>query len=86
MAETFCKGTGQGGLSSPCIINLFYRDLVSGQSAMECGIVIAHTLNVFCYADDLLLSSLIVTGLQKLIDYMQMTILRHMVCVSTKVK
>ena len=72
------KGTMQGSLSSPFMFNLFYKEMVSNLSAMECGIVIANsTFNAFCYADDLLLVSLTKTGLQKLINYANDYITSH---------
>jgi len=49
-----CKGTRQGGLSSPLVFNLFYRDLVNMLSETPGGICInGLSFNVFCYADDL---------------------------------
>ena len=60
------------------MFNLFYKEIVSNLSAMECGIVIANsTFNAFCYADDLLLVSLTKTGLQKLINYANDYITSH---------
>ncbi len=66
---TICKGTRQGGLSSPFLFNLLYQDMVSILSDMNAGISVNNVAyNTFCYADDLLLCSVTVTGLQKLID------------------
>ena len=64
------RGTRQGGLTSPLIFNAFYQDLVQKlQNNNQHGIVInGITYNVFAYADDLLLASTTVTGLQSLID------------------
>lgn len=62
------QGTRQGGLSSPFLFNLFYQNLIDDLNEMSCGITIDDmNYNVFCYADDILLASLSVTGLQKLI-------------------
>ena len=62
-------GTRQGGLSSPLLFNIFYQDLIDRLSTQHCGISInKESFNVFCYADDLILTSLTVTGLQSLID------------------
>ena len=64
-----CKGTRQGGLTSTFLFNLFYKELVDTLSTQAGGITVGNTrYNVFCYADDLLLASLTVSGLQKLID------------------
>ena len=72
------KGTRQGGLSSPFIFNIFYKDLIDGLNNMDCGIVINNNkYNVFCYADDLFLTSLTVTGLQQLIDFSNNYIQSH---------
>ena len=63
------KGTRQGGLSSPFLFNIFYKDLISSLSDATGGIMINGSMyNVFCYADDILLTSLTPTGLQRLID------------------
>ena len=63
-----CKGTRQGGLSSPFIFILFYQDLINELSSSADGIKIKNvSYNVFCYADDILLASLTVTGLQSMI-------------------
>ncbi len=64
------KGTRQGGLSSPFLFNVFYQNMINGISELTGGIRIGTTsYNVFCYADDILLTSLTVTGLQAMIDY-----------------
>ena len=64
-----CKGTRQGGLSSPFLFNLFYKDLVDILSQHEGGVTIGNIrYNIVCYADDLLLLSSTITGLQKLIE------------------
>ena len=71
-------GTRQGGLSSPFLFNLFYQDLVNSLSNMKCGISInCATYNVFCYADDLLLTSTTVSGLQMLINHANSYIMSH---------
>ena len=63
------KGTRQGGLSSPFLFNLFYQDRINELSECTGGIIInKQSFNVFCYADDLMLASLTVTGLQTMID------------------
>jgi hypothetical protein len=73
-----CKGTRQGGLTSRLLFNIFYSDLVNELCNMEGGISIKnHNYNVFCYADDLLLTSTTVTGLQRLIDYSNEYITSH---------
>ena len=63
-----CIGTRQGVISSPFLFNIFYQDLVEKLSKCSGGILINNdTYNVFCYADDLILTSLSVSGLQELI-------------------
>jgi len=63
------RGTRQGGLTSPFIFNLVYQDLIEKLNSTPCGINIGDSsFNVFCYADDILLASTTVTGLQELID------------------
>ena len=63
------RGTKQGGLSSPMVFNIVYQGLVETLNAQVCGVTIGKEhYNVFSYADDLLLCSLTITGLQKLID------------------
>ena len=72
------RGTRQGGLSSPFIFNLLYQDLVDILSNMNCGILInGVTYNLCCYADDLLLCSLSVSGLQTLINEANQYITQH---------
>ena len=64
-----CRGTRQGGLSSPFLFNIFYKDLIHLLRESKCGITIdGSTYNVYCYADDILLSSTTPSGLQRLID------------------
>ena len=59
------KGTKQGGLTSPYLFNIFYRELIEVLSKSNTGIIIENKkYNVFCYADDILLSSTTITGLQ----------------------
>ena len=72
------KGTRQGGLSSPFIFNILYQDMVKSLADMNCGIRIGTaTYNVCCYADDVLLSSLTMSGLQRLIDFANSYIVQH---------
>ena len=71
-------GTKEGGLFCPFLFNQFYEKLVSDLNSEECGISIGQNhFNVFCYADDLLLCSLTVSGLQKLINIANKYILEH---------
>ena len=73
-----CVGTRQGGLSSPFLFNMFYQDLVNELSNCAGGILINNeSYNVFCYADDLILTSLSVTGLQTLINTASKYIVSH---------
>lgn len=63
------RGTRQGGLSSPFLFNVFYKTLIQALDDERCGVTIGgHRFNVFCYADDVLLASTTVTGLQTLIN------------------
>ena len=63
------RGTRQGGLTSTLLFNLFYQDLVTELQSCNSGVIIgSEKYNTYCYADDLLLSSTTVTGLQKLIN------------------
>lgn len=72
------RGTRQGGLTSPLLFNLFYRDLINQLRTERCGIIINDsTYNVFCYADDLLLSSTTPSGLQRLINVASNYIVQH---------
>ena len=51
------------------IFNVFYEDLIDNISHSDRGISLrGETYNVFCYADDLLITSTTVSGLQSLID------------------
>ena len=71
-------GTRQGGISSPLLFNIFYQELVDALSKCPGGISINNdSFNVFCYADDLILTSLSVTGLQELIDTASSYIIAH---------
>ena len=71
-------GTRQGGLSSPFLFNLFYQDLISLLSNCSGGIRIQNdTYNVYCYADDLIIASLSVTGLQDMIHAATSYIVDH---------
>lgn len=64
------RGTRQGGLTSPLLFNMFYKELIIRLDAKDCGINIKGiSYNVFCYADDILLASTTPTGLQSLIDH-----------------
>ena len=63
------KGTRQGGLTSPFLFNVFYKEFVDILSAHSGGISIYNKqFNLFCYADNLLIVSLTVTGLQYMIN------------------
>ena len=65
----FEQGTWQGGLTSPFLFNVFYKELIDALNGSECGICIdGQTYNAFCYADDVLLASTTPSGLQSLID------------------
>ena len=58
-----------GGLTSPLLFNILYKDLVNELQNCDSGICIGSVkYNIYCYADDLLLSSTTVTGLQHLIN------------------
>ena len=67
-------GTRQGGLSSPFLCNIFYHDLISilsncGIIRLSLGGITIHneSHNVFCYADDLIIPSLSISGLQDML-------------------
>ena len=71
-------GTQQGGLSSPYLFNLFYQEVIDSLSKWTGGIQIGeNSYNVFCYADDAVLTSLGVTGLQDLINSAKSFIVSH---------
>jgi len=71
-------GTRQGGLSSPFLFNLFDQQLINILNCTVGGILINDVpYNVFCYADDLILTSTSVTGLQKLINCANDYIVSH---------
>ena len=62
-------GTKQGGLCSTFIFNLFYQNLVDTLQKAKCGVRIgSNNYNCFCNADDILVCSTTVTGLQYLIN------------------
>ena len=63
------KGTTQGGLTSTFLFNVFFKDLIDILSNHEGGINIGgKRFNIFCYADDILIISTTVIGLQKMLD------------------
>ena len=71
-------GTRQGGLSSPFLFNLFYEGMIHGISNMTCGMRIQDkTFNVYCYADDLLVTSATVVGLQEILNYANKYVKSH---------
>ena len=73
-----CKGTRQGGLSSPFLFNLFYQEMVEALAECNVGIKINGTsYNLFVYADDILLTSLSATGLQTMINVADKYITDH---------
>ena len=72
------RGTRQGGLSSPILLNLFYKGLIDTLQSISCGIHINNVnFNTICYADDILLYSTTVTGLQKIINIASDYINKH---------
>ena len=72
------KGTRQGGLTSTHLFNCFYKDLIKEILCTDGGITIdGHRFSVYCYADDLLLASTSVTGLQSLIDSANSYMIEH---------
>ena len=72
------RGTRQGGLSSPILFNLFYKGLIDTLQSISCGIHINNVnFNTICYADDILLCSTTVTGLQKMINIASDYIHKH---------
>ena len=71
-------GTRQGGLSSPFLFNVFYQEMVNQLSNTQVGVAINGTsYNVFCYADDILLYSTTISGLQTLINVANKYITEH---------
>ena len=63
------RGVRQGSITSPWMFNLVYQELVQRVNELNCGISIGDKrFNIFCYADDLLLASTTITGLQCMID------------------
>ena len=73
-----CVGTRQGGLSSPFLFNIFYHDLISILSNCTGGITIHNeSYNVFCYSDDLIISSLSIRGLRDMINAAKSYIVEH---------
>jgi exonuclease III len=72
------KGTRQGGLTSCFMFNLFYKDMIDELSCHTGGCSIDDMkFNVFCYADDVLLVSTTVTGLQSLINCANVYVTNH---------
>ena len=72
------RGTRQGGLSSPFLFNIFYQDMITELSESIGGITInGVSYNVFCYADDILLTNTSTTGLQRLINVADLYIVSH---------
>ena len=66
---TVQRGTRQGGLTSPFMFNLYYQDLIAELNREKTGVCVkGRNYNVYCYADDILLSSTTPTGLQNLIN------------------
>ena len=73
-----CKGTCQGGLSSPFLFKLFYQEMVESLAECNGGIKINGTsYNLSVYADDILLTSLTATGLQTMINVADKYITDH---------
>ena len=70
--------TRQGGLSSPMLFNISYQELIDRLSSHHCGISInKNSYSAFCYADDLILMSLTITGLESLINIFRNYITSH---------
>ena len=73
-----CKGTRQGGLSSPFLFNPFYQGFIKELAQYTGGINIYNeSFNVFGYADDFVLASLPYSGLQHLINVANKYITEH---------
>ena len=63
------RGTRQGGLTSPLIFNIYYKELIDELQSCSHGVHFGEKYyNVFVYADDILLCSTSVSGLQELIN------------------
>ena len=62
------RGTRQGGLTSPLIFNIYYKELIDELQSCLHGVHIGEKYYVFVYADDILLCSTSVSGLQELIN------------------
>ena len=68
----------QGGISSPFLFNCVYKDMIDQLSSLEGGVTIGgQRFNVYCYADDVLLASTTVTGLQNLINHANNYVTNH---------
>ena len=75
------RGTRQGALTSPTLFNFFYRSLIDELSIMNCGITINNVkYNVFNYADDILIASTTISGLQKLLNKATQLIMSQGLC------
>jgi len=69
------RGMRQGALTSPMLFNIFYRELIDTLSQDDAGVVINnHKYNVFNFADDVLLASYTISGLQRLLNIAAATI------------
>ena len=74
-----CKGTRQGGLTSPFIFNvgLFYIDYIDMLSSHEGGNITTNDVrfNIFCFADDTLLTIMCSTMVFVIIPKKQIVLL-----------
>ena len=62
------RGTRPGGLTSSLIFTIYYKELIDELQSCPHGVPIGEKYyNVFVYADDILLCSTSVSGLQELI-------------------
>ena len=74
-------GTRLGRLTSSFLFNLFYQEMIEQLSSTPEGLRIHNvSYNVFCYADDLLLASTTVTGLQSLINCATKYVMENGLC------
>ena len=65
-------------MKSPFFFNVFYEDLIDRLQSCKYGVNISGVrLNTICYADDILLCSASVSGLQKLINIATEYIISH---------